>query len=397
MTSGARNRPLKLLFVQTQAEMAGAQEISRILGEGLAALNHGGEAVFEVEHLFLYRKTAAFDAMPGAFFVSRERPSGPLALAGFIWRLFRMMRERKPDVVLTFQHFGNIVAAPAARLAGVPRVIANHVSAPATISPAVRLIDRLIGRIGVYDVITANSRQTWNDYQDYPATYARRLVLVPHGFADRSSNLDKKTARSAFSLPEDAPVIGSVARLHPLKRLEHALQIMPSLPECYLAIAGQGPDAERLKSIATELGIAERVHFTGEMEPERVGDFLAALDLFVFPSVAETFGLAAVEAAQAGVPVVANDIPVLREVLEVDGRPCAALVDTSDIAAFSATVAELLADRDRGAELSALGRMLSKKHSREAMIDTYRGLIEGEGAPAQAGKTSFAGAASTNA
>ena len=396
MTSGTRNRPLKLLFVQTQAEMAGAQEISRLLGEGLSQARRGGEPAYEIEHLFLYRKTAAFDDMPGVHFVSRERPSGPLALAGFLWRLFKTIRRLRPDVVLTFQHFGNIVAAPAARLAGVPRVIANHVSAPATISPAVRKVDRWIGRIGIYDVITANSLQTWQDYQDHPASYARRMVLVPHGFAGRSSKLGKAAARVSFGLPPRAKVIGSVARLHPLKCLDHALRIMPALPKCHLALAGQGPDAERLKRIAAELGITDRVHFAGEMEPERVGDFLAALDLFVFPSSAETFGLAAVEAAQSGVPVVANDIPVLREVLEVDGVACAALVNTADKTAFADTVKALLSDRDRCAALSARGRQLSGRHSLEAMVEAYRDLIENSLTPARSKTAAIAGAASTS-
>jgi glycosyltransferase involved in cell wall biosynthesis len=380
MTDGARGRPVRLLFVQTQAEMAGAQEISRLLGEELARIEADGRPAFEIDHLFLYRKTGAFDGLPRVHFVNDKRPSNPLALFGFFWRLVRVMRSLRPDVVLTFQHFGNIVAAPAARLAGVPRVIANHVSAPATISPAVRAIDRLIGRIGVYDVITANSRQTWRDYQNYPASYAKRMVLVPHGFAGKTSTLDQSAARAAFGLPEDQPVIGCVARLHPLKCLDNALRIMPALPDCHLALAGQGPDAERLRALAGELGMAGRVHFVGELEPARIGDFLKSLDAFVFPSSAETFGLAAVEAAQAGVPVIANDIPVLRDVLEMNGQPCARLVDTADTAAFAKAVSEVLGDREKTDELSRLGRTLSERHSLAAMVGAYRDLVGGPAA-----------------
>lgn len=375
MTNGSRGRPVRLLFVQTQAEMAGAQEISRLLGDALAHVDFNGDPAFEIDHLFLYRKTGAFDGMPRAHFVSDKRPSNPLALAALFWRLVGMMRRLKPDVVLTFQHFGNIVAAPAARLAGVDRIIANHVSAPATITPAVRAIDRLLGRIGVYDVITANSRETWRDYQSYPASYTKRMVLVPHGFANKLSTLDKAAARAAFDLPADAPVIGSVARLHPLKCLDHALWILPQLPGCHIAIAGQGPDAERLRCIADELGMTDRVHFAGELEPARIGDFLVALDAFVFPSSAETFGLAAVEAAQAGVPVIANDIPVLREVLEIDGAACARLVDTSDPQAFSEAVSEVLGNPGIADGLSRLGRRLSERHSLAAMVEAYRELV----------------------
>ena len=63
-------------------------------------------------------------------------------------------------------------------------------------------------------------------------------------------------------------------------------------------------------------GIADRLHLVGEVPPpERIFEFLAAGDLYLFPSRTETFGLAATEAAIAGLPVVANDIAVLREVL----------------------------------------------------------------------------------
>src|SRR5205085_1262808 len=85
-----------------------------------------------------------------------------------------------------------------------------------------------------------------------------------------------------------------------------------------------------------------RLHLAGELSPDAVGAFLSALDVFVFPTLAETFGLAVVEAAAAGVPVVANELPVLREVLAVDGEPCALFADANDTEAFAAAVARLL-------------------------------------------------------
>jgi len=103
---------------------------------------------------------------------------------------------------------------------------------------------------------------------------------------------------------------------------------------------------------------------------------LRALDVFVFPSMAETFGLAAVEAAQSGVPVVANDIPVLREVLAVDEGPCALFAAANDERAFAASVRRLLTDDDLRARLCGRGRMLSQKYSFDAMVDQYAALLE---------------------
>lgn len=358
--------------------MAGAQEISRLLGNGLSVPAGGS---FEVHHLFLYRKTAGCDGFPNLQFVARERPAGPLDALRFLVRLFTTIRRLRPDVVLTFQHYGNIVAAPAARLVGVPRIIANHVSAPATISGSVRLIDRLVGLAGFYDVITVNSQATWRDYQAYPARYTRRIVHVPHGFARRKSMLDRQAARARFGLPDGVPLMGTVARLHPLKRIDLAIATLAHLPEAHLAIAGQGPDLERLQSIAKESGISDRVHFSGEMDGEAVGDFLAGLDVFVFPSEAETFGLAAVEAAQAGIPVIAQDLPVLREVLNVGGEPCALFVEATDTRAFADAIRRVMEGPALARNLSTLGKRLSERYSLDAMVEAYRALIVGEARP----------------
>src|SRR5690606_1449561 len=100
-----------------------------------------------------------------------------------------------------------------------------------------------------------------------------------------------------------------------------------------------------------------------------------------FPSEAETFGLAAVEAAQAGLPVVAHDLPVLREVLDVDGQPCARFVDAADTGAFAAAIKQNFDNPSQAAAMGALGRRLSERFSLAAMVDAYRDLILGRSAP----------------
>ena len=145
----------------------------------------------------------------------------------------------------------------------------------------------------------------------------------------------------------------------------------------HLAIAGQGAEREHLASLAASLGVASRVHFVGELSADRVGSFLRSLDVFVFPTLAETFGLAAVEAAQAGIPVVANDLEVLREVLAVDdGKPCALFVNAGDAGAFAAAVRRLLADESLSSVLSSRGRKLSQRYSLDEMVDRYAALVE---------------------
>lgn len=367
--------PIRLLFIQTQAEMAGAQEISRLIGEGLAHAERIGEPEYEVHHLFFYRKTAAFDRWANVHFCLEDSPRNPVSFMVFLWKLLRMIRRIQPDVLLTFQHYGNIFGAAAGRLAGVPVVIANHVSAPATVSPAARRIDRVLGLLGAYDVITVNSNETWRNFQSYPARYRRLLTHVPHGFEDKSVEIGRQEARALFGLPPGVLLIGSVARLHPLKQLDAAVAVLAERPALHLAIAGQGPDEQRLRAIADGLGVSDRLHLVGDMPPQKVGLFLASLNAFVFPSLAETFGLAAVEAAQAGVPVVANDLPVLREVLDVDGEPCALFANAADTDDFAACIDQVFQDHAATARMVVLGRRLAARYSVAGMVDAYAGLI----------------------
>jgi glycosyltransferase involved in cell wall biosynthesis len=346
-----------------------------------------------VHHLFFYRKTAAFDRWKNVHFCLEDSPKGPLSFIRFLSKLVRMVRRIQPDVLLTFQHYGNIFGAPAGRLAGVPVIIANHVSAPATISPAARSIDKVLGLLGVYDIITVNSNETWRNYQSYPARYRRHLVHVPHGFEDKSVEIGRQEARAVFGLPTGVALIGSVARLHPLKQLDAAIAVVARRHALHLAIAGQGPDEERLRAMAQQFGVEKRVHFVGDMPPQKVGLFLAGLNAFVFPSTAETFGLAAVEAAQAGVPVVANDLPVLREVLTVDGEPCALFANAADVDDFAAKVDTIFRDHRQTAHLVALGRRLASRYSVGGMVEAYAGLIrQSLGTGASSGASQSAGA-----
>jgi glycosyltransferase involved in cell wall biosynthesis len=101
--------------------------------------------------------------------------------------------------------------------------------------------------------------------------------------------------------------------------------------------------------------------------------------VFVFPSVAESFGLAVAEAAIVGVPVVSNDLPVLREVLSVDGRSSADFVDANDAGALYAAVTALLDDPARAQALTSNARRLEEHHSLERMVGGYQRILTNAG------------------
>lgn len=359
-----------IAFVQTQAENAGAQEISRLLARDLELRG------YEIHQIFLFRRTDSFDHAENALFCAASRPSNPLAFLRCLIRLYRMLRRLRPQILVSFQHYGNLISAPVARLAGVPHIVANQVSAAYSVQPAVRIADRIAGCLGVYDRIVVNSSATEAVYGAYPRPYRRRVVRIDHGFEDKSLPLSKASAREALGLPLAGVTLGCAARLHPMKQIEAAIALLPFEADWRLVLAGQGSDRARLESFARAQGVEDRVRFLGELPPERMGVFLASLDCFVFPSAAETFGLAPVEAAQAGVPVVCNRVPVLQEVLATtDGEPCALFVDAHDAPAFAAAVKSVLRDAELAARLRAAGVRLAMRYPRDAMADSYAALL----------------------
>jgi len=360
----------RVLLVQTQAENAGAQEISRLLGAGLRARG------YEVFNLFFFRKSDSFDEPPNTLYCSVRRPETPLALLRMLWTLGRHLRHVKPDAVLTFQHFGNVIGGAVARLVGRSPVIANQVSSAMSMSWPVRAADIIMGSLGFFKFITLNSRHMQREYTRYPSPYRSRMKHVAHGFEDKSLDLPKRIARQRFKLPSDPALLGCAARLHPHKRLDAAIRLLASESSWHLALAGQGADEGRLRLLADELKVADRVHFIGEISPQQMPGFLACLDVFVFPSQAETFGLAAVEAASAGVPLVVNDLEVLREVLSVDGKPAALFVDAADHDKLLSAVSRILTDEALRNELRQNAEGLRTRYSLETMVEEYVQILD---------------------
>lgn len=364
------DRPLRIALVQTQAENAGAQEISRIVAQGLEARGH------QVSQIFFFRRTSSFDSVANARIVCPQRPSSPWAVLKFLVRFRAMLRDARPDAVLTFQHYGNVIAAPIARSLGQRVVIANQVSAGAMVHPLVRWSDALLGSVGAYSRIVINSSETEEMYRRYWRPYARRILRIDHGFQDKTSAMEAAQARSVLGLPAGVTLLGCASRLNPLKQLDSVIRVLSLRPALHLALAGQGPDRERLEGIAATLGVRDRVHFVGELDPSEIGMFLASLDVFVHPSLSETFGLAPVEAAQAGVPVVCNALDVLRDVLQVDGVPCSLFADAGHPETFARAIDRVLTEPGLADALRDAGRRLTDRYPVDAMVDRYEALIQ---------------------
>lgn len=363
---------MKIIQVQTQAEAAGAQRISDMVGEGLRARGH------EVRTVFMYRKTPVYDQDPYADFILRQPPRGIAGQLRAASGLIAYLRRARPDAVISYQHYGNVFGTIGGWLAGARYMVANQSGAPQRkgMPGIASLIDKWMGSLGLYHANVVNSAWTEAQFADYPASYRRRIRRIDHGVAGPRQIYEKKAARAAFNLPPDAWLAVSTGRLSPQKNHIALVGALPRLAGLHVAIAGAGPEHDRLMAFARKHKVADRLHFVGEVEPARIFEFLAAGDVFVFPSTNETFGLSAAEAAIAGLPVVANGLPVLREVLATShGEPAALFVEGGDATGFAQALADIVDNPELAHRLADSGKQLAERYSPASMCFAYEKLL----------------------
>lgn len=166
----------------------------------------------------------------------------------------------------------------------------------------------------------------------------------------------REAVRDELGLPSDVPVIGMVARLHPLKGQSDAIaacaELAPAHPAARLIIVGDGPARAALEAQCAQTGLRERILFTGRRSD--VPRILAGLDIFVHPSRQEPFGLAIAEASAAGLPVVAYGDGAVGEIVS-DGET-GLLSPTGNTAALAANLIKLLDEPETALSMGAAGR-----------------------------------------
>jgi 1,2-diacylglycerol 3-alpha-glucosyltransferase len=207
-----------------------------------------------------------------------------------------------------------------------------------------------------------------------------RIEVIPTGIepaAFRPANPAAFRAAYGFG-PEDRCLLFA-GRLADEKNVDFLLRALQEIVardgRAKLLLAGDGPAKQRLKQLAVDLGVWDRVYFLGYLRGPELTACYAAADLFVFSSLTETQGLVVLEAMAAGTPVVAVGAMGVRETL-ADGR--GGILTGPDVTEFSAAVLAMLADRGlyerKKAGCSAAVEEWSSAGTAERMLAAYRSL-----------------------
>lgn len=180
--------------------------------------------------------------------------------------------------------------------------------------------------------------------------------------------MDGQSFREKYHIPAQAPLVGMVGRLRPWKGqdrfLRVAAQVQARIPEAWFVIVGGAifdPDdkyPQQLRKLAANLGMADRVVFTGHLDDVRPA--LAAMDVFVHPGDPEPFGLVNIEAMAMGRPVAAFAHGALPEI--VLDRETGLLVPPGDELALAEAVSVLLCDSSLRSKMGQAGRSRVEAH-----------------------------------
>ncbi|MBB3087042.1 glycosyltransferase family 4 protein [Geodermatophilus sabuli] len=246
------------------------------------------------------------------------------------WDGVRLARGAGCPAVLQTQHLPYLVAHPRKRRAY------HH---------AIEQVDRLIA-------VSEGLRRTYHRIGVPP----ERFTTVPNGVAPLRGRIGRDAARAALGLERRQPVVMTLGRLTHMKGQWHLVDTVPGLlarhPDLAVVLVGDGPLRQALEKRAAALGVAGAVRFPGHRSDAR--QLLDAADVFVLPSRHEGMPLVALEAMEAGLPVVGTRVIGTEEVV-VDGVT-GALVRPGDPAALGAALERLLADPCLRRRQGAAGR-----------------------------------------
>jgi glycosyltransferase involved in cell wall biosynthesis len=275
-----------------------------------------------------------------------------------LWRQLQFahyLRWNRFQVVHTYGFYPNFFAVPAARLAGVPVIIASIRDTGEVWEPKKRLLQKAVCKLATCVLANADAVRSQLIRDGYNE---RKLAVIRNGVD--LPRLDRREAsgpiRQEFGIPQDSPIITVLSRINELKGIQYFLDALPAVltrvPNARFLIVGDGPARVGLESYAQSKSFGRSVIFTGARLD--VPKILQETSISVLPSLSEGLSNVLIESMAAGVPVVATNVGGNPEI--VDEGTTGLLVPPRDANALAAAMLKLLSDPESAARMGSAGR-----------------------------------------
>jgi len=358
---------LKILHVEGGRNLYGGALQALYLMEGLARRGHRNALVCPLESDLAKAAAAFAEVYP--------MPMGGDLDLRLIPKIRRCLQRCRPDLVHLHGRIGaDVMGGIACRLAGVPVVHSRRVDNPEprwVVTLKYRLHDRVIAiSEGIGRVLLAEG------LPPEKLRIVRSAVEIDR--FDRPCDRDR--LRSKLRVPVEARPVGVVAQLIERKGHRFLIEALPRLigefPDLQVLIFGKGPLEPDLRRRVTAAGIGSHVQFAGVRED--LPNLLPCLEMLVHPATMEGLGVSLLQAASAGVPIIASNAGGMPEAVrhELNGL----LVPPGDVQALATAMAALLRNREFAQKMGQAGKHLMRSEfSVDAMVDgnlaVYRELL----------------------
>ena len=283
---------------------------------------------------------------------------------GDVRALFSLFRREGARLIVSHASLSSRIAA---KLLSIPAVSIRHCDTP---FPAHGL--------WLYNAVTSLTVATSKPLEArLRAAGVKRLLTVENGYTDMGipSKTQRERARAQFSLTDDTLAIGLAGRLSPIKGQDVALRALAATGKAQgritLCFLGAGEEEDRLRTLASSLGVADRVRFLGYLPDVRL--FYHAIDAHISCSLgSETSSLSLAEGMSAGCPTFASDTSGNRARLAGGGR----LFPVKDEGALSRLFLSLLHEGERK-KLSQMARERANAlPTLEEMREKYKHIFD---------------------